>query len=177
MPTADSLAVEENHTSTNETERNMAGKVSPIPEGCHSITPHLIVDDGEKAIDFYTKAFGAKELFRVPSPGGIAHAELQIGDSHIYLCAECPEMGAKSPKTYGGSPVGIHLYVEDVDTAFKTALDAGCKETMPLSKMFWGDRYGKVTDPFGHTWSLATHVEDVPPEELPARAEAAMCGQ
>lgn len=154
----------------------MAGKVNPIPEGSRSVTPHLIVDDGEKAIEFYTKAFGAKELFRVPSPGGIAHAELQIGDSRIYLCHEFPKMGAKSPKAYGGSPVSIHLYVEDVDTAFKRAIDAGCEQTMALSDMFWGDRYGKVKDPFGHTWSLATHIEDVPPEELPARAQAAMSG-
>ncbi len=153
----------------------MPEKVNPIPEGSRSVTPHLIVDDGEKAIDFYAKAFGAKELFRVPSPGGIAHAEMRIGDSNIYLCHEFPEMGAKSAKTLGGSPVSIHLYVEDVDASFKRAIDAGCEERMPLSDMFWGDRYGKVTDPFGHVWSLATHVEDVPPEELPARAKAAMC--
>lgn len=154
----------------------MAHKVNPIPQGCRSVTPHLIVDNGEKAIEFYALAFGAKELFRVPSPGGIAHAELQIGDSRIYLCHEFPQMGAKSPNAYGGSPVSIHLYVEDVDAAFKRATDAGCEVTMPLADMFWGDRYGKVKDPFGHSWSLASHVEDVPPEELPARAQAAMSG-
>ena len=155
----------------------MANKVNPIPEGSHTVTPHLIVAGAAEAIEFYKKAFGAEELFRVPTPGDtIGHAELQIGDSHIMLCDEYPQMGAVSPKELKGSPVWIHLYVEDVDAAFKRAVDAGAKVDMPLADMFWGDRYGKVTDPFGHKWSLATHVEDVPTDELPARAAAAFGG-
>ncbi len=155
----------------------MLGNVNPIPEGHHTITPHLIVRNCGKAIEFYSKAFGARELFRIPGPdGSVMHAELQIGNSIIYMCEECPDMEAVSPQALNGSPVTIHLYVENVDTAFKKATNAGAEVVMPLSDMFWGDRYGKVTDPFGHHWSLATHVEDVPPQELEQRAAAAMSG-
>ncbi|MEK6798448.1 MAG: VOC family protein [Planctomycetota bacterium] len=156
----------------------MAGKVRSIPEGARSVTPHLIVKGGAKALQFYKKAFGAEELFHIPGgPDMIAHAEMKIGDSQIYLCDEYPQMGAVSPASLGGSPVTIHLYVENVDAAFKRATDAGAKVRMPLTNMFWGDRYGKLEDPFGHVWSLATHVEDVSPEECAKRAAAAMGGK
>ncbi len=155
----------------------MAGKVKPIPEGHHTVTPHLVTRDCAKAIAFYKKAFGAEELFRMPGPGGaIMHAELRIGDSMIYLCDECPDMGAKSPQALSGSPVTMHLYVEDADAAFKRATKAGAEVTMPLADMFWGDRYGQLKDPFGHQWSIATHKEDVPPKEMEKRAAAAMSG-
>lgn len=154
----------------------MRGQVKPIPAGYHSVTPHLTVKDGNAAIAFYKKAFGAEEIARMPGPDGksIMHAELRIGDSCIMINDEFPEYGIKSPAAYQGSPVTIHLYVDDVDAVFKKALAEGATEAMPLQDQFWGDRYGKIVDPFGHHWSLATHVEDVPPEEMPARAEAAM---
>jgi len=152
----------------------MAKHVRPIPEGQHALTPHLTVKGGGKAIDFYKKAFGAVELHRMPMPGSqeIMHAMLKIGDSFLYLNDECG-MG-KSPAALGGSPVTIHLYVEDVDSVFNKAVAAGAQAKMPPMDMFWGDRYGKVTDPFGHEWSIATHKEDVPPEEMGKRAAAAM---
>lgn len=154
----------------------MASKVKPIPEGMHSVIPHLIVKGAAEAIDFYKKAFGAKEVMRMPGPDGkgIMHAEIKIGDSMIFMAEEYPDMGCRSPKALGGSPVTIHLYVENVDSVYNQAVAAGAKATMPLMNMFWGDRYGKVTDPFGHEWSLAQHVEDVPPQELGPRAAAAM---
>jgi len=146
----------------------------PIPEGTHSVTPHLVVNGGARAIDFYTAAFGAVEHSRMPLPGGkVAHAELQIGDSVIYLADEFPG-GARSPLSLKGSPVVIHLYVKDADAAFNRAVKAGAKVKMPPMDMFWGDRYGQVTDPFGHVWSIATHKEDVSPEEMAKRAVAAM---
>jgi uncharacterized glyoxalase superfamily protein PhnB len=128
-----------------------------------------------QAIEFYKKAFGAEELTRMPSPDGrtVMHAELQIGDSILFLADEFPEMGARSPKALGGSPVTIHLYVADVDAVFNRAIQAGATAQMPPTDMFWGDRYGKLTDPFGHVWSVATHTEDVPPEEMAKRAQAA----
>lgn len=145
-----------------------------IPEGTHSVTPHLVVKGGARAIDFYTAAFGAVEHSRMPLPGGkVAHAELQIGDSLIYLADEFPG-GSPSPLSLKGSPVVIHLYVEDADAAFNRAVKAGAKVKMPPMDMFWGDRYGQVTDPFGHVWSIATHREDVSPEEVARRAETAM---
>jgi len=148
----------------------MAGKVKPIPDGCHTVTPHLIVRGADKAIDFYKKAFGAKELSRCPGPNGkLMHAEIQIGNSHVYLGEEFPDMGCKSPQAYNGSPVTIHLYVEDVDASYKKAVAAGAQVTMPVSDMFWGDRYGKVKDPFGHEWSIATHKEDLTPKEMEKR--------
>ncbi len=152
----------------------MPGKVKPIPDGCHTVTPHLIVKGAAKAIEFYKKAFGATELLRIPGPGGsLCHAEVQIGNSQVFLCEEYPDMGAVSPLALKGSPVTIHLYVEDVDSFYKKAVAAGAEVTMPVTDMFWGDRYGKLKDPFGHSWSVATHKEDVPPQEMEKRmAEA-----
>jgi PhnB protein len=153
----------------------MKTNVKPIPEGYHTVTPYLVVRDGARAIEFYKKAFGAQELFRMPGPDGkIAHAELQIGSSRIMLGTESPQTGAKSPETLKGTPVGIFLYLEDVDAAYKRAIEAGAKEQQAPQDMFWGDRYGKVADPFGHEWQLATHKEDVSPEEMGKRAQAAM---
>ena len=151
--------------------------VNPIPDGFHSVTPHLIIKNAAKAIDFYTKAFGATEICRMPGPDGksIMHAEIKIGNSIIMIAEENPEWQCKGPTMLGGTPVTIHLYVNDADKAFKTAVDAGAEATMPVDTMFWGDRYGKVTDPFGHSWSIATHVEDVSPEDMEKRM-AAMCG-
>ena len=153
----------------------MPSKVQPIPKGYHSVTPFLVVDDGAKAIDFYQRAFGAKEIMRMATPSGkVSHAELQIGDSMIMLSEEMPGTGNKSPRSLGGSPVGIFLYLENVDPVFNQAKSAGAKVEMPLEDMFWGDRYGKLVDPFGHSWSLATHKEDVSPQEMKKRAEQAM---
>jgi PhnB protein len=148
----------------------MPGK---IPEGYHTVTPGLTVRDAAKAIDFYRRAFGAVEVFRMEAPGGkIGHAELKIGDSMIMLADEFPG-GARSPQSLGGTTSTLHLYVQDVDAAFKQAVGAGAKADMPPADMFWGDRYGKLTDPFGHAWGLATHVKDVSPEEMKKGAEEA----
>lgn len=148
--------------------------VNPIPEGYHTVTPYLIVTGATAALEFYVKAFGATELMRLPGPDGkVMHAEFKIGDSPIMLADECPEMNAKSPQSYGGSPVSILLYVEDVDTLFKQALDAGSKEMRPVQDQFYGDRMGTLEDPFGHTWTLATHIEDVTPEEITQRMQSA----
>ncbi len=152
----------------------MTGKVKPIPEGYHTVTPYLIVKDGARAIEFYKKAFGATELLRMADPGGkIGHAEIKIGDSPIMLADEVPEMGARSPQSLGGSPVSILLYVEDVDALFSQAVAAGAKVQRPVKDQFYGDRTGGVTDPFGHVWYIATHKEDVSPEEMQKRAAAA----
>src|SRR5262245_43776361 len=133
----------------------MADAVRAIPEGYSTITPHLVVKDGNEAIEFYKKAFGAQELCRMPGPdGALMHGELQIGNSRIFLGSECLEYGVVGPN--GSSPVTIHLYVEDADAAFTRAVEAGATVTMPLADMFWGDRYGKLVDPFGHHWSIAT---------------------
>jgi uncharacterized glyoxalase superfamily protein PhnB len=146
----------------------------PIPEGSHTVTPHLIVDDGARAIEFYRAAFGAVEHYRMPGPGGrIAHAEIQIGDSIVYLADAFPGM-SPSPRKLKGSPVTIHLYVPDADATFGQAVKAGAKVKVPVMDMFWGDRYGQVVDPFGHVWSVATHTEDLSPEEMARRGEAAM---
>ena len=142
----------------------------PIPEGYHSVTPYLIIKGATEAIDFYKKAFGATELFRMPAPGGkIGHAEIKIGDSPIMLADESPEMGHKSPQTLGGSPISIMIYVADVDTVFKQAIAAGGKEQRPVKDQFYGDRSGSLEDPFGHVWHVATHTEDVSPEEMERR--------
>jgi len=155
----------------------MAGKVNPIPEGCHSVTPHMIIKGAGKAIDFYKKAFGAEEIMRMPGPGGnVMHAEIQIGDSRVFLADEFPDMGCLSPATLKGSPVTIHLYVKDVDATFKQATGAGATVKMPPTDMFWGDRFSKVQDPFGHEWSIATHKEEVSPEECAKRMAAQMGG-
>lgn len=151
----------------------MASNVKPIPEGYHTATPYLIVSGAAKAIDFYKKAFGAVEKFRTAQPDGrVGHAEIQIGDSIIMMADEFPEMGARSAQSLGGSPVGILLYVDDVDQVFNQALAAGGKATRPLEDKFYGDRIGEVTDPFGHRWYVATHKEDVSPEEIRKRAAA-----
>jgi PhnB protein len=147
--------------------------VKPIPEGYHSVTPYLIVNDGARAIDFYKRAFGAVELFRMEGPGGtIRHAEIRIGDSPVMLSDEAPEMGARSPQALGGSPVHLMIYVEDVDTMFPQAIAAGATETQPLKDQFYGDRSGSLKDPFGHSWSIATHKEEVSPEEMNRRMAA-----
>lgn len=149
--------------------------VRPIPEGYHTVTPYITVNDGTKAIEFYKRAFGAQERSRMAGPQGkIGHAELKIGDSLIMLADEMPGSGARSPQSVGGTTVNIFLYVNDVDSVYNQALQAGAKSEMPPQDMFWGDRYGKVTDPFGHSWSLATHKEDVAPAEMQKRAQEAM---
>lgn len=144
--------------------------VHHIPEGYHSVTPYLVVDGAAEALEFYKKAFGATELMRMPAPGGkIGHAEIRIGDSHIMLADEHPEEGHRGPKSIGGTPVGIVLYVEDVDATFRTALSLGATETRPVENQFYGDRMGGLTDPWGHNWMIATHIEDVSPEEMERR--------
>lgn len=149
--------------------------VKPIPEGYHTITPYLSVDDAAEAIEFYKRAFDAKERARMPSPDGrVAHAELEIGDSLVMLSDMFEQSQGKTPKQLDGTTIELFMYVEDVDTAFKQAIDAGATETMAPQDMFWGDRFGRVTDPFGHIWQLATHVEEVAPEEMERRAKEAM---
>jgi PhnB protein len=143
----------------------------PIPEGYHSVTPYLVLDDAAKAIEFYKKAFGAEEKYRLPMGGKIGHAEIKIGDSFVMLADEFPEMGHLSPKARGGTTVSLLIYLDNVDTAFKQAIDAGATETKALEDQLWGDRMGTLTDPFGHQWSLATHVEDVSEEEIGRRFE------
>lgn len=146
-----------------------------IPDGMHTVTPHLICANAAAAIEFYKKAFNATETSRLPGPGGrLMHASLRIGDSAVMLVDEMPEHGALSPKSLKGSPVAIHLYVEDADAAAARAVAAGAKLTMPVTDMFWGDRYGQLEDPFGHRWSIATHVRDVTPAEM-QQAMQAMC--
>ena len=149
-------------------------KPKPIPEGYHTATPYLVIKDAAKAIEFYKKAFGAKEMMRMSQPDGrIGHAEIKIGDSPIMLADEFPEMGARSPQSLGGSPVSILLYVEDVDAFAKQAVSAGTKVVRPVKDQFYGDRSGSFEDPFGHQWHIATHVEDVALEEMHKRAAAA----
>ena len=149
--------------------------VSPIPEGYHSITPYLVMKNAAAAIEFYKKAFGAVELFRMPAPGGkVGHAEIKIGDSPVMLADEYPDMGFKGPESLGGTPVSLMIYVTDVDKIYPQAIAAGGKELRPLQTQFYGDRSGTLTDPFGHMWTICTHVEDIPEEELAKRAEAAM---
>jgi uncharacterized glyoxalase superfamily protein PhnB len=140
----------------------------PIPEGFHSLTAHLIVPDIAKAMDWYAKALGAEETVRITAPGGgfIMHAEMRFGDSPVMIAQENPEWGGKSPSTLGGTPVVLHLYVKDVDAVFKQAVAAGAQEKMAPADQFWGDRYAKVADPFGHEWSIATHIADPTPEEM-----------
>lgn len=147
----------------------------PIPDGAHTVTPHLVIKDAAKAIDFYVKAFGAKEIYRLPGPDGkIMHAAIVIGDSQVFMADEFPDWGCVGPATLGGTPVTLHVFVEDVDAAFERATKAGAQVTMPLADQFWGDRYGKLKDPFGHEWSMATHKEDLSPDEIKKRGEQAM---
>ena len=149
-------------------------KAKPIPEGYDTATPYLCIKDAARAIEFYKKAFGATELMRMAQPDGrIGHAEIRIGNSPIMLADEVPEMGHRSPQSLGGSPVSILLYVEDVDALFNQAVSAGAKVERPVQDQFYGDRTGGVTDPFGHVWYIATHKEDVSPEEMRKRAAAA----
>lgn len=147
----------------------------PVPEGYHTVSMYLAVEDAASAIDYYTRAFGAKEVVRMGAPGGtIGHAELMVGDSRIMLSDPFPQSSTKPPKELGGSTASGFLYVEDVDATVKQAVDAGATVTMEVADQFWGDRFGTITDPFGHVWSIATHVEDVSPEEMAERAKAAM---
>ncbi len=151
----------------------MANKVKAIPDGFHSVTPSIAVAGAAKAIDFYKKALDAAEVMRISGPGGkIMHAEIRVGNSVIMLNDEMPEMGSKGPKSYGGTPVGFYVYVENLDAAWKRATDAGVKVTMPPAEMFWGDRLGGFEDPFGHRWTLAQHVKDPTPEEMKKGQEA-----
>jgi PhnB protein len=151
----------------------MKNSGKPIPEGYHTATPYLVVRGAAKAIDFYRRAFGAQERFRLAREnGGVAHAEFAIGDSCLMIADESPEAGSRSPESLGGTPASVFLYVEDVDDVFRKAVAAGAKPTLTPQNMFWGDRYAKVSDPFGHQWQIATHVEDVPPEEMERRMAA-----
>lgn len=149
--------------------------VRPIPERFHSVTPSLVIRDAARAIDFYKKAFGAQERSRMAGPDGkIYHAEIAIGDSIVMISDEMPNASVRSPQALNGTTVGLFLYFDDVDPVFNQAVAAGAKVTMPLADQFWGDRYGQVTDPFGHNWSLATHIEDVSQEEMGRRAQESM---
>ena len=156
--------------------------VKPIPEGMHSLTPYLTIKDAPRAIEFYTRAFGAEELQRIPGPDGrLLHASVKIGDSVLMMADEFPEFGGQGPVSLGGSPVSIHLYVADVDAAWAKAVDAGCEITMPLEATFWGDRFGCLRDPFGHVWSLASRIRDLTVEEITEAAAnidfSGTCGQ
>ena len=151
--------------------------VQPIPDGYPQVTPYLFVDNAQAAIDFYSSVFGATERMRMPGPDGrIGHAELQLGDSLLMVADEFPDMGGRSPRTVGGSPVIVSVYVEDVDSVFERAVQAGATAVRPVETQFYGDRAGQFEDPFGHQWSVATHVEDVPPDEMERRVAQAMGG-
>jgi PhnB protein len=155
----------------------MSPAAKPIPEGYPQVTPYLIVDGAAEAIDFYQQVFGATERMRMGAPDGkVGHAEVAIGDAVVMLSDEWPDMGMVGPKALGGTPVTISVYVEDVDATFDRAVKAGATATRPVEDQFYGDRSGQFVDPFGHRWSIATHVEDVPPEEMEARAARAMEG-
>lgn len=150
----------------------MSAAVSPIPEGMHSLTPHLVCRDANAAMDFYVRAFGAVDCARLPGPdGSLMHGMMKIGDSALMLVDENPQWGTKSPLALDGTPVTLHLYVTDVDAAITRAVDAGAALVMPATDMFWGDRYGQVRDPFGHSWSIATHIRDLGDEEIRAAAQ------
>ncbi len=146
-----------------------------IPEGYHTLTPYLALDNASEAIEFYKRAFGAKERMRMDAPGGkIGHAQLEIGDSVVMLSDTFPQSSTKAPNELGGTTGGVFMYVEDVDAVVKQAVEAGATVDMEPEDMFWGDRFGTVSDPYGHHWSIATHIEDVPPEEMAERGKAAM---
>lgn len=153
----------------------MSDKVNPIPKGYHTITPSLVCKGADKAIEFYKKAFGAEQQMEVcyaPDGKTIMHAELKIGDSIFMLSEEFPEMGCHGPEKFGGSPTSLYLYVDNVDTSYSRAVNAGATPVVPVCDMFWGDRFGQIADPFGHKWSLATHVKDMTPEEMKKAQEA-----
>jgi PhnB protein len=150
----------------------MANKVKPIPDGYHTVTPYLTVKNAARAIEFYKRAFGAKEIMRMEGPQGkIGHAELRIGDSVFMVADEIPGMGNRSPESLGGTGSGIFLYVDNVDSVYDQAVTAGAKADSRPADMFWGDRYGRLTDPFGHSWAVATHKEDVAPDEMKKRMQ------
>jgi len=158
----------------------MAGNIRPVPEGFSTVTPHLVISGAGNAIAFYKKAFGAVEQFRLPSPDGkLMHAQIKIGNAVVMLCDDfgqmegCPD-GVRSPEVVKGTTVALHLYVDDVDAWFKRAVEAGAKVTMPPMDMFWGDRYAKVMDPYGHDWSIATHKRDLSPEDMKREGDKAM---
>lgn len=148
--------------------------VNPIPPDFHAVTPALTLRDADKAIDFYKRAFGAEERMRFRGPDGtrILHAEIKIGNSLIFLSEEHPEMGCRGPESLGATSVALYLYVDDADKVFERAVSAGAKADMPVADMFWGDRCGQLTDPFGHKWSIATHKEELTPKEIETRAQA-----
>lgn len=149
--------------------------VQPVPEGYHTLTAYLAVDDAAAAIEFYERALGAKERVRMAGPGdSVMHAELAIGDSLLMLSDPFPQASTKPPKELGGTTASLFVYVESVDELYKQAVDAGATSTMEPDDMFWGDRFASVQDPFGHSWTIATHIEDVPPEEMQKRSEAFM---
>ena len=153
----------------------MAKAVKAMPDGSHTVTPGLCIKGADRALEFYQKAFGAQLLMRMPGPDGkIMHAEIKIGDSIVFVSDEFPEMpgGCRSPESLKGTTGALYLYVPDVDTAFNRAVKAGATVTMPVADMFWGDRYGQLQDPFGHLWGLATHTEDLTPEEIAKRQQA-----
>ena len=153
----------------------MSDKVKPIPEGYHSVTPYLCVSDAARAIEFYKAAFGATEVGRMEAPGGrIGHAEIKIGDSHVMLADEFPEINFRSPQTLGGPSAQFMIYVEDVDARVEQAVAAGAKLVRPVKDQFYGDRSGGVEDPFGHFWYISTHIEDLSPEETKRRSDAEM---
>ena len=153
----------------------MSEQVKAIPDGFHSITPGLVVRGGLKALEFYKAAFGAEVISRMDTPDGkVMHAEFRIGNSIVMLGEECPDWGVVAPETLGGSPVSLNVYVEDCDAVFNRAVEAGAAVKMPVADMFWGDRYGKITDPFGHSWGILTHVKDLTEEEVKAAAAEAM---
>jgi PhnB protein len=155
----------------------MSTPIKPIPDGYHAVTPYLIVRGAAQALEFYQRAFGASVVLRLDGPGGkVMHAEVKIGDSHVMLADECPEMGAQASQAFGGSPVMLHLYVPDVDTIFAQAVAAGALVKRPVQDQFYGDRSGMVTDPFGLAWNISTHTEDVTPEEINRRAAAMFSG-
>jgi PhnB protein len=157
------------------TARPAVKKVSPIPPGYHTVTPYLTVNDGAGALEFYKRAFGAREMMRMPAPNGkIGHAEIRIGDSHVMLSDEFPGTSTKAPTSLGGTTGSLMVYLPNVDAAFKKAIDAGCKSIMAPADMFWGDRFGKLEDPYGNQWGLLTHKEDVPPKQMAERAKVAM---
>lgn len=153
----------------------MSGKVKPIPKGYEGATPYLIIKGAARALEFYKNAFGASEVMRMPGPGGtVGHAEIKIGQAIIMLADEFPDMNCKGPQSFGGSPVSIMVYVKDVDTFVDRAVSAGAKVCRPVANQFYGDRSGSLEDPFGHQWHFATHVEDVPPDEMAKRAKVFM---